>query len=50
MPNFSSLACPEVTEKSVGGWWWGGGGGLVGSKWIQCLTSMLAAKSCFELS
>ena len=39
MPNFSCLAGLEVTEKFV----CGGGGGGVGSKWLLCLTSTLAA-------
>ena len=44
MPNFSSLAGLEVTEKFVGG------GGGVGSKWLLCLTSTKLLLSCFELS
>ena len=49
MPNFSSLAGLEVTEKfvcgGVVGW-----GGVLGSKWLLCLTSTKLLLSCFELS
>ena len=44
MPNFSSLAGLEVPKKFVCG------GGRVGPKRLLCLTSTLAAYSCFELS
>ena len=37
MPNLSSLANLEVTEKFVVG------GGGVGSKWLLCLTPTLVA-------
>ena len=39
MPNFSSLAGLEVTEK----FGVGGGVGLVGFKWLLCLTPTLVA-------
>ena len=45
MPNFSSLAGLEVTEKFV----WVDGV-VVGSKWLICLTLMKLLLSCFELS
>ena len=47
MPNFSSLAGLEVTEKFVCGW--GGVVVVVGSKWLLCLTSTKLLLSCFEL-
>ena len=41
MPNFSSLAGLEVTEKFVVGWWWDGG--------FQVATVSILNLSCFEL-